>query len=67
MMTDENLRDIKKGENMLNAGLKQEILKSIDITRQSAKNNLDITLESYMEIIGRLDLLTYLLINQDKK
>ena len=58
---------IKKGENMLNAGLKQEILKSIDITRQSAKNNLDITLESYMEIIGRLDLLTYLLINQDKK
>ena len=49
---------------MLNASLKQEILKSIDITRQSAKNNLDITLESYMEIIGRLDLLTYLLINQ---
>lgn len=52
---------------MLNANLKQEILKSIDITRQSAKNNLDIMLESYMEIIGRLDLLTYLLINQDKK
>ena len=52
---------------MLNAGLKQEILKSIDITRQSAKNNFDIMLESYMEIIGRLDLLTYLLINQDKK
>ncbi len=52
---------------MLNANLKQEILKSIDITRQSAKNNLDITLESYMEIIGRLDLLTYLLINHDKK
>ena len=51
---------------MLNASLKQEILKSIDITRQSAKNNLDIMLESYMEIIGRLDLLTYLLINQDK-
>lgn len=58
---------MKKGENMLNASLKQEILKSIDVTRQSAKNNLDITLESYMEIIGRLDLLTYLLINQDKK
>ena len=52
---------------MLNASLKQEILKSIDITRQSSKNNLDIMLESYMEIIGRLDLLTYLLINQDKK
>ena len=52
---------------MLNASLKQKILKSIDITRQSAKNNLDIMLESYMEIIGRLDLLTYLLINQDKK
>lgn len=52
---------------MLNASLKQEILKSIDITRQSAKNNLDIMLESYIEIIGRLDLLTYLLINQDKK
>ncbi len=51
---------------MLNLQLKQEIIKTIDITRQSVKNNLDITLESYTEIIGRLDLLTYLVVNCDK-
>ena len=52
---------------MINLDLKQEMLKTIDISRQSIKNNLDITLESYMEIIGRLDFLTYLISKTDKK
>lgn len=52
---------------MINLDLKQEMLKNIDISRQSIKNNLDITLESYVEIIGRLDFLTYLITKNDKK
>lgn len=52
---------------MINSNLKKEILKCIDISKQSAKNNLDITIESYMEIIGRLDFLTYLLLTDEKK
>ena len=52
---------------MINLDLKQEVLKNIDISRQSIKNNLDITLESYVEIIGRLDFLTYLITKNDKK
>ena len=52
---------------MINLDLKQEMLKTIDISRQSVKNNLDITLESYLEIIGRLDFLAYLINKTDKK
>ena len=52
---------------MINLDLKQEMLKTIDISRQSVKNNLDITLESYTEIIGRLDFLTYLIKKTDEK
>ncbi len=52
---------------MLNQKITKEILKSIDITRQSAKNNLEIILESYTEIMSRLDIMTYLLLQEDKK
>ncbi len=52
---------------MLNQNLKKEMLKSIDITKQTAKNNLEITLESYTEIMSRLDIMTYLLIQDEKK
>lgn len=52
---------------MMSTNLKKEILKCIDMSKQAAKNNLDITIESYMEIIGRLDFLTYLLLTDEKK
>lgn len=52
---------------MMNTNLKKEILKCIDISKQSVKSNLDITVESYMEIIERLDFLTYLLLTNEKK
>lgn len=52
---------------MMSTNLKKEILKCIDISKQSAKSNLDITIESYMEIIERLDFLTYLLLTDEKK
>ncbi len=52
---------------MINLDLKQEMLKTIDISKQTIKNNVDITLESYVEIIGRLDFLTYLIHKTDKK
>lgn len=52
---------------MINQKMTKEILKSIDITRQSAKNNLELFLDSYIEIMSRLDLMTYLLLQEDKK
>ncbi len=52
---------------MINQKMTKEILKSIDITRQSAKNNLELSLESYIEIMSRLDIMTYLLLQEDKK
>ena len=47
--------------------LKKEMLASIEITRESIKNSLDITLESCTEAFSRLDLLTYLLLSDEKK
>lgn len=52
---------------MISQNLKKELLKNIDITKQSAKNNLEVTLESYTEIMSRLDILAYLIINDDQK
>ena len=52
---------------MINQKMTKEILKSIDITRQSAKNNLELSLESYIEIMSRLDIMIYLLLQEDKK
>lgn len=47
--------------------LKKEMITSIEITRESIKNALEVTLESYTEAFSRLDLLTYLLIGSEKK
>lgn len=51
---------------MINQNLKKELLKSIDITKQSAQNTLEITLESYTEIMSRLDIMAYILLNDNK-
>lgn len=52
---------------MTNQNLKKEILKTIEISKEAAKNQLDITLDCYVEIISRLDMLTYLIMCEDKK
>lgn len=51
----------------MNQDLKKEILKTIEISKEAAKNNLDITLECYVEILSRLEMLTYLLVGENKK
>ena len=51
----------------MDKNLQKEMLTSIEITRESIKNSLDVTLESYTEAFSRLDLLTYLLIGSEKK
>ncbi len=51
----------------MNQNLKKEMLKSIEITRESLKNSMEITLESYAESVSRLDMLAYLLLINDKK
>ncbi len=47
--------------------LRKEMITSIEITRESIKNALEVTLESYTEAFSRLDLLTYLLLSDEKK
>lgn len=52
---------------MISQNIKHEILKNIEITKDSAQNNIQTALESYTEIITRLNLLTYLLISENEK
>lgn len=47
--------------------LKKQILKSIDVTRDSTKNCMQISLESYAEILSRLDLLSFLITHENLK
>ncbi len=47
--------------------MEKQMLKSIEITRDSMKNCMQISLESYTEILSRLDLLSYILTNKDIK
>lgn len=46
---------------------KKEILKSIEITRESIKNVMDVFIESYSESISKLNLLTYLITSDEEK
>lgn len=45
---------------------KKEMLKTIEVTRESAKNTLELSLDNYAEIISKLDFITYLLLNEEK-
>ncbi len=47
--------------------LKKQMLKSIDITRECTRNHMQISLENYSEILSRLDLLSFLLMQEDVK
>lgn len=47
----------------MDCNIKKEMLKSIDTTRESIKNNFEITTETYTEILSKLDLLTFLIMN----
>lgn len=45
---------------------RKEIIKAIETTRESAKNSFEIALDSYAEIMSKLDFMTYILINEEK-
>lgn len=45
--------------------LKQEILKTIDVSRDNVTNSMAIILESYSELLSKLDLLAYLINNEN--
>ena len=57
----------KLGGIMISQNLKHEVLKTIETTRDSAQNNILTALESYAEIIAKLNLLTYLLVSDKEK
>lgn len=46
---------------------KEEFLQIIEIIRESVKNSMEIYLESYTEVLSRLDYMTHLIINSNKK
>ncbi len=45
----------------------KELMTSIEITRESIKNSMDVMIESYTEAFCRLNLMTYILQNEQKK
>lgn len=51
----------------MESNLKKEMLRSIDITRQNMENIMQISIESYAEMLSRLDLLAYLINSDNKK
>lgn len=58
---------LKTEEKMINQDLKKELLKNVEITKQSAQNNFEILMDGYVEVLSRLDLITYLIISDNKK
>lgn len=52
---------------MINQNFKKEILKTIEVSKETAKKNLDITIDCYTELLSRLEMLTYLIMSEDKK
>ena len=52
---------------MINQNFKKEILKTIEVSKETAKNNFDITIDCYTELLSRLEMLTYLIMSEDKK
>ena len=57
----------QSGGTMISQNLKHEMLKTIEVTRDTAQNNIQTALESYTEVIAKLNLLTYLLISEHEK
>lgn len=54
-----------KGRNInMEEKTKNELLKMVDIARESVKNNMDVTLETYAEVFSKLDTMTYLIMSK---
>lgn len=51
----------------MNSEFRKEILKLIEVTKESMQNCMQISLESYVEILSKLDLLTHLIISENTK
>ncbi len=49
----------------MNENLEKQMLKSIEITKDSIKNSMQVSIESYAEVLSRLDLLSYFLVNKN--
>lgn len=47
--------------------VKEQMLRTIDVARESTKNCMQVTLESCTEILSELDLLSFMLTREDKK
>lgn len=58
---------IKNGEKAMDIELKEQMMKSIDVARESTKNCMQVSMESYTEILSRLDLLSFMIMREYEK
>lgn len=56
----------QKGIVIMEEKTKKEMLKLIDITRESIKNEMEVSLETYAEVFSKLDVLSYLILSERK-
>ena len=65
MKTGERIENnFAKGEFM-NDELKKDIIKSIDIIKESLKNNMQLSIDAYTEANSKLDLIFHRLLKED--
>lgn len=55
---------LKYGVNKMENEQKKHLLKTIGIIRECIQNNMQLSLESYSEILSKLDLLIYLILEK---
>lgn len=45
----------------------KELIKSIEIAKESFKSSMEIYTESYAEVLSKLDLMAYLILDEEKR
>ena len=55
---------LKYGVSKMENEQKKHLLKTIGIIRECIQNNMQLSLESYSEILSKLDLLIYLILEK---
>ncbi len=50
----------------MNKNSKKDMLKSIDVIRESMQNSMQITLDTYSEVLSKIDFMCYLVLNDEK-
>lgn len=44
----------------------KQLMRSIDIAKESFKSNMEISIDTYAEVISQLNLMAYVILNEEK-